>query len=80
MSESTTITLNEALVGQLDEYCLEHHVSRETAVESALCLLLGNESRAVSDLIAGYVEMGAVNAEICSAFAGCESEAAAHIH
>ncbi|WP_179396110.1 antitoxin [Lacticaseibacillus absianus] len=79
----TTDELIQQLAPQLQRslaaYCQAHTVSAEAVMAVALRCFLAGENQDVAEMIGGYLDMGALNAEICHEFTACESEAYAHL-
>ncbi|WP_338085562.1 antitoxin [Lacticaseibacillus parakribbianus] len=79
MANAIDMQLDPQLAAQLATYCAGHHVAPEAVAEVALRTFLARGNEALAQMISGYLDMGALNTEICHEFTACESEAYAHL-
>lgn len=75
MDAGDLIKLDQPLAELLDAYCRGNGVDEQTVVALALRRFLTDDDPALAALIAGYVKIGALNAQIANEFTVCESEA-----
>jgi len=78
--EAFSVMLDSALQSEIDAYCEMHAVDRAKLVQEAMAEFMRAHDPELSQLVSGYTEMAAINAEICREFTACESEAYSHIH
>jgi len=78
--EAFSVVLDGALQSEIDAYCEMHTIDRARLVQMAMAEYMHAHDPELSQLVSGYTEMAAINAQICQEFTACENEAYSHIH